>query len=360
MVLVDSLIDTLKLLPILLIVYFLIELLEYKNVFKFEKSKLLNGKASPAIGACIGCIPQCGFSVVSAELFAERKISIGALIAVFIATSDEAFPLMLASINSIPALLMLIAMKLVLAICVGYFAYFVQKAMVKRTKGSAKIESKTTAKSAEMSASDASISKSNENDNIKIENHDHETGEHDEASHRDDESGNSHHNEAAPHHEHDGTLDSGEHSHIHACCHHDIENNKFNFAHPLIHCAKISLYIFLVNFVMGIIISLIGGESKLAQFLISSSDFAPLFAVLVGLIPNCASSVVLTELYMMGGLSFGSIVAGLSVNAGIGLFVLLKSNKRPKENAFIIVTMIISSLIFGYILHYLPFGFLQI
>ena len=119
--------DTITLVPLLIIVYFLIELLEYKNVFKFEKSKLLNGKASPAIGALFGSVPQCGFSVISAELYAKKKISVAALIAVFISTSDEALPIMISDYKNIPSLLMLIAVKIVLAIIIGYLTMFFYK-----------------------------------------------------------------------------------------------------------------------------------------------------------------------------------------------------------------------------------------
>ena len=92
-ILLHALKDTALLLPVLFVVYFLIEFLEYKNVFKFQNSKLLKGKASPAMGALFGTVPQCGFSVISSELYAERKVSIGALIAVYVATSDEAIPI---------------------------------------------------------------------------------------------------------------------------------------------------------------------------------------------------------------------------------------------------------------------------
>ena len=112
--LVHSLKDTAPLIPFLLIVYFLIELLEYKNVFRFEKSKLLNGKASPLVGSCFGIIPQCGFSVISAELFSEKKMSMAALIAVFLATSDEAFPILISNYKSIPTLLLLILVKFII------------------------------------------------------------------------------------------------------------------------------------------------------------------------------------------------------------------------------------------------------
>ena len=287
-VILHALKDTAILLPILFIVYLLIEVLEYKNVFKFEKSKLLNGKASPLMGAMFGSVPQCGFSVISSELFSERKISIGALIAVFIATSDEAIPIMLSNYKAIPTLLCLLGVKIIFSILVGYLTMFLYGRFFKN---------KTI---------------------------------------------------ATP-------TQKNEHSeeHLHACCHHDLQDDKFDWKHPVVHCLKISLYIFIINILFGTIIMLVG-EDNLINFLNSSSIFQPLLAVLIGFIPNCVSSVIITELYLMGGLSFGSIVAGLSVNAGIGLVVLLKENKNIKENLFIIFTLLISSLIIGYGLHFLP------
>lgn len=291
-ILLHSLKHTAELLPVLFIVYFLIEFLEYKNVFRFEKSKLLKGKASPVVGSLFGSVPQCGFSVISSELYSERKISIGALVAVFIATSDEALPLMISNYKSIPALLCLLLAKIIFAILVGYITMFLHKKFFKQ------------------------------NQTVAV-------------SHQEQ------HNDT--HHE----------EHLHACCHHDLKDEKFDWKHPLIHCLKITLYILLINLVFETILFFIG-ENNLIAFLNSSKIFQPLFAVLIGLIPNCVSSVVITELYLMGGISFGSIVAGLSVNAGLGIIVLLKENKNKKENLFIILSLLISSLIIGYGLHFLP------
>lgn len=311
-ILLHSLKDTAILLPVLFVVYFLIEFLEYKNVFKFQNSKLLKGNASPAMGALFGSVPQCGFSVISSELFAEKKISIGALIAVYIATSDEAIPIMLTNYKSIPAMLMLIFTKLVIAIAIGYLTMFIAGKLAKR----------------------------------------HHTHNHHTDTHKQD-----HHDEHDEHHDESESQDK--HEHIHACCHHDTGSNKFNWKHPLIHCVKIFVYIFIINLVMGTIIHFVG-EDNLTEFLKSSNAFQPLFAILIGLIPNCASSVILTELYLMGGLSFGSIIAGLCVNAGIGIMVLFKQNKNLKENFFIVSMLFVSSLVIGYTLHFIPFGFLLI
>ena len=185
----------------------------------------------------------------------------------------------------------------------------------------------------------------------KIFKHNHAPEEHTEEH-------NDHHEEHDEDHEKEA-HENGEHHHVHACCNHEFKGQKYNWKHPLVHCIKITLYIFIVNVVMGLIVELVG-EDNLSAFLKSSSVFQPLLALVIGLIPNCASSVILTELYLMGGLSFGAIVAGLSVNAGLGLMILFKENKNIKENLFIVACLVASSLVFGYALHFLPLGFLLI
>ncbi len=343
--------DTIKLFPFLFLIYFLIELLESKNIFKFEKSKLLKGKASPAIGALFGSVPQCGFSVISSELYASKKISIAALISVFIATSDEAIPLMLADYKTIPALVVLILTKIVVAIAIGYLTMALYRVFFKKTT----IIATNQIKSAGL---ENETNETIEHNHAEADehHHEHEAHEHDDA----EETHESHsaHEEHDEHDEHE-TKESHTSHHVHACCHHDLEDNKFNWKHPLIHSLKITLYIFIINFIWGGIVELVGKEN-LTSFLASNHALQPVLALVIGLIPNCASSVVLTQLYIAGGLSFGSIIAGLSVNAGLGLMVLLKENKNKKENLFIILMLIISSLIFGYLLHFLPLDFLRI
>lgn len=305
--LLDALIDTLKVLPLLFIVYMLLEFLEYRGVMKFEHSKFLKGKASPVFGSLFGCVPQCGFSVISTDLYSEKKISIGALIAVYVATSDEAIPIMIAEVDAIPQMLLLIAVKIVMAIVVGYLAMFLYGKIFKNNENAVTVS--------------ADNLKSSEK--VNTENH-----EHDE-------------------------LKTEEHKHIsHGCCKHDLEQQRFDWLHPILHCLKISAFILIVNIILGVAIYYIT-EERLIAFLEKSSAFQPLFAVIIGLIPNCVSSLVITELFLAGGLSFGSIVAGLSVNAGLGLVVLFKQNKNWKENLFIILMLIIPSLIIGYGIHLL-------
>lgn len=294
-IVLDSLIDSAKILPILLLVYFLIELFEHKQASKFENMKFMNKKYSPLLGSAFGSLPQCGFSIVATDLYNKRKLTIGALIAVYIATSDEALPVMLSQPSSYKWILPLLLTKIVIAIAVGYLAQFLFDIMFKKKV-------------------------------VEVE-HDHEEHDHEE--------------EAETHH---------------GCCHHDIEHNKYDWKHPLLHSLKVIGMIFAINIIFGCIIEFgFKGEEKLAEFLTGNTVYVlqPILAMLIGFIPNCASSVVLTELYLMGGLSFGSLVAGLIVNAGLGIILLFKENKHPKENLFIILTLIISSLSFGYLLHYI-------
>ena len=287
-VILEALIDTAKMLPLLFVVYYLIELLEYKCAAKWKNSKLLKGRASPTFGSLIGCVPQCGFSVISTDLFAKGTISVGALVAVYIATSDEAIPLMISNPESIGWLCALIAIKLVMGILVGYLSMVFYKILFRQPK-------------------------------VVVPDH------HDE-----------------------------EEIEVHGgCCHHHVETKSFDWLHPMLHCLKISAFILTINIVLGCVTHIWIGEDALINFLDASRWLQPLFAVLIGLIPNCAASVCLTEFFLMGGLSFGSFVAGLCVNAGIGLIILLKQNKNWRENIFIFAMLIIPSLIVGYALSFI-------
>lgn len=307
-VLLEAFIDTAKILPFLFIVYYLIELLEYKCAIKIKNSKLLKGKASPVIGAGIGCIPQCGFSVVSTDLYSKGIISAGALVAVYIATSDEAIPLMISNHRMIPWMLLLIAVKVVLAIGVGYLTIALQKVFFKKDKY---------------------LHKEADSDNLKEEHHHEEEHEdHDEHEHED---------------ENEIEIHGG-------CCKHHVETKTFDWLHPMLHCLKISAFILVINFVFNCITHIWVGEQNLMNFLNQSKFLQPILAVLIGLIPNCASSVVLTELFVVGGLKFGALVAGLGVNAGLGLVILIKQNKNIKQNIFIISMLVIPSIIIGYLL----------
>ena len=293
----EALLDTLKTLPILLVVYFLIEFVEYKWAHKLQNNHFLRGKASPVLGALVGSVPQCGFSVVATDLFARGIIPIGTLLAIFLATSDEALPILLTHPNQWLPIVILIVAKIAIAILVGYLANLAFR-MIHHRAPIMPVQVKS------------------------------ETAEHEHA------------------HEHE---DADEPVALHGgCCHHHVDSKRFSWLHPLLHSLKILAFIFVVNFLFGCIADVWVGEDNLKTFLGGSIWLQPLLAVLVGLIPNCAASVVLTEFYLIGGLRFGALLGGLCVNAGLGVIFLLRHKKMWREKLFVIGWLISVSLLAGY------------
>ena len=279
---IDSLIDTAKAIPFLLIVYFLIELIERKYSEKINKRLGSSNKFGPIFASLFGIIPQCGFSVMASNLYAKRIITLGTLLAVFISTSDEAIPVILAYPEKAFLLIPLLSTKLFLAIILGYLIDLIYRRKLKK--------------------------------DIK---------------------------------------ESEFHLDEHGCCGHDVgheekENKKDFFWHPIIHTAKISFFIFIMTFALNLIFANIG-EGALSTLLLNKTIFQPIFAALIGLIPNCASSVLIAELFTKGMIGFGSAIAGLSSSAGLGLLILFKENKNLKENLSIIFLLFILSAIFGII-----------
>ena len=256
-IILDALIDTAKMLPFLFAVYLLIEYLEHKASDKLANSLRKLGPFGPVGGALFGCIPQCGFSVAVSNLYSGRLVSLGTLIAVYIATSDEAIPILLSNPQSVGEVWKLIAAKAVIAVLAGLLVDGVMKLCHRR--------------------------------------------------------GNE---ENEPYH--DLCEDRG-------CEEHGILYSAIK------HTAQIFTFLFVVSLILGFAIYLLG-EERLDRVLITDSAFQPLLAALIGLIPNCSASVVLTNLYAAGSLSFGSVVAGLSTGAGLGLVVLFRTNKNLKQN----------------------------
>ena len=119
---------------------------------------------------------------------------------------------------------------------------------------------------------------------------------------------------------------------------------------PLLHSLKISAYILLVNLVFGYLIYFVG-EDAISAFLEKSVWAQPFITSLVGLIPNCASSVVITETYLVGGIRFGSMIAGLCSNAGLGLVVLIKNTKRWKRNLVIVALLYFIGALMGTVIN---------
>ncbi|MDR0992285.1 MAG: arsenic efflux protein [Ruminococcus sp.] len=276
-VLGESALDSLKVLPFLFLAFLFMEYLEHKAGDKFTALLRKTGGtkvAGPALGALLGCIPQCGFSAAAASLFAGRVISAGTLIAVFLATSDEAIPILLSNPGNLHTIWQLIAIKIIIAIIFGTAISFVYAIFGKKS-------------------SDTDFE--------------------------------------------DLCRDCG-------CGEHGILRSAMR------HTANIFAFILIINILLGTIVGLIGEEAFFG-FIESFGVFQPAVAALVGLIPNCASSVFITELYIEGGLSFGSTVAGLCSGAGVGLMVLYKSNKHLKENIIITVLLYLIAVFCGVVIN---------
>lgn len=315
-VFLDALKDTALLIPFLLAVHLLIGFLETRRLGKIRRGGLLQSPLAPLVGTGLALLPQCGFSVVASELYARRFITVGTLIAVFIATSDEALPILIGEAATDPSLwgkaALLIGIKAAMAVVAGYALELIT-ALRRRAKTEA----------ADGVGEAAAAEKSDDEHGHDGDGHSHEDGEY-------------------------------VHTHEHGCCGHEITEKKGNiferyFKHPLIHTLTITLFAFVINFVLGTVIYLVGPDN-FAAFMQSGTYIQPLVSVLVGLIPNCAASVMITQLFAGGSLTLGAAVAGLAVNAGLGIAVLIKENKRPGENALIILGSIAFALAAGYAL----------
>ncbi|MCH5348828.1 MAG: arsenic efflux protein [Oscillospiraceae bacterium] len=266
-VLLEALIDSVKMLPFLFLAFLFMEFIEHKagdKLIRFLK-KTEGGAGGAFVGAAAGCVPQCGFSVAAANLYSGRIITMGTLIAVFISTSDEALPVLIAHPESIGAVWKLIAAKIIIAAVAGIIIDIVIKA-------------------------------------LKLE-----VGEDIEEI----------------------CTESGC-----GCGKHGIWYSSLK------HTLSIFVFILIVNVILGAVMSF-AGEETVSRFLNGMGILQPVLSGIAGMIPNCAASVLITELYADGVITFGSALAGLCTGAGVGLAVLFRANRNIKEN------LIITGIIFA-------------
>ena len=255
-IILDTLIDGIKLLPFLFIVFFVLEYIEHKVSRKNKKIIENSGKYGPFIGA----------------LFSARVITFGTLIAIYLSTSDEMLPILLSNSLPLTFILKIILIKVIIGMIAGFIIDYLLK-------------NKISLKS------------------------------------------------------------------IHDIC----EEEHCDCKHSLIkstikHTLNIFSFIIITSFILNTLIFLIG-EDNLSKLLLKGNIFAPLLASLIGLIPNCASSILLSELYLSSTISFGSMMAGLLTGSGVALLVLFKTNKNVKENIFILGSIYFIGSIVGLIIN---------
>ena len=276
-VLVDTLLDALKTLPFLFFAYLVIEFIEHRAAEKFANWLSKFGKAGSFVGALLGVVPQCGFSVMAANLYSNRIITAGTLIAVFISTSDEAIPVLLSDPQSAGKILPLILSKVLIAAVAGTVIDF------------------------------SGIFKTSKADSDAV---------------------------------------TEAHSHCHTEEHGGILKSAIR------HTFGTFIFLIIVMLVLNTAIYFIG-EEAFNEFLMGGSIFQPLFAGLVGLIPNCAASVVIAQLYAQNAISFGSAIAGLSAGSGMGFLLLLKTDVDKKECFKIISLLFAISVLTGIAVQFL-------
>lgn len=330
--LLHALEDTAFTIPVLYLAYLLVSYFSHNNNQRYSKILHHTNQAGPVVGAFLGCIPQCGFSSVMSDLYSKKIVSIGTLFAVFIATSDEAIPLMIARPEFIPDLLLLVAIKFVYAVFVGYlidgFVRLVSRKKIKLNDYHDKFDLKNEQIKGENSKNCQCVEEYKNIENVEKGLDDDHHCECDCCDCHDENEKKSH---KSNHHE----------GHNH-CCATNI------FLDALKHTAIIVAYVFIATLIINLIEGYAGGLDPLKSIFTENVYIQILFAGLIGLIPNCAASVLLVELFMEGVLFFPALVGGLCAGAGVGLIILFTRNyKKVWQNIAITASLYIFAVAGG-------------
>ena len=271
-VILDTIIDSLKLIPFLLVAFLIIELLEHKLNNKTKKIITKSKKIGPIIGSLLGVIPQCGFSVMATNLYITRIITLGTLISIYLSTSDEMLIIMISEKVEISLILKILLIKIFFGIVYGLII-------------------------------DKIINKKKKDKETNYELCDEE----------------------------------------HCDCNHSILLSAIK------HTLHITLFIFIITLIINTIFTLLG-DNYLSKILLNNSILSPFITSLIGLIPNCAASEILTELYLNSTISLGALIGGLLTSSGSSLLVLIKNNKNQKENLSIILLLYALGVLSGIII----------
>ena len=279
-VLLDGLLETLKIIPFLFLTYLVMELIEHKTSDKAKRFMERSGAAGPLVGGTLGIVPQCGFSASASNFYTARVITLGTLIAVFLSTSDEMLPIMISSSISAKAIFLILLYKSAVAVFVGFAVDLILRLMKKERKP------------------------------INI----------DEICSNDD-------------------------------CHCE-RGILFSSLH---HTVTIGSFILLITLIINALYFFVDSET-IALVLYDKPVLSHLIASVLGLIPNCAVSVLFTSLCLEGAITAGTMLSGLFSGAGIGLIVLFRVNKNLKENLIIMLILTVSATVFGLVADLMNFS----
>lgn len=275
-IVLDTLLDALKLLPFLFVAFLIMEYIEHKFNEKSKNKISKAGKFGPIFGSLLGAVPQCGFSVMATNLYATRIITVGTLISIYLSTSDEMLPILISEGAKVSVIFKILIIKIIIGMICGFVIDFILR------------------------------KKHNEKDyEIK-----------------------------------DFCLEH------HCDCNHGIIKSSLK------HTLNIILFIVLVTFLLNTGIHYLG-EENIGKLFLKDSVFAPFVSSLIGLIPNCGASVIITELYLSGVISFASCISGLLTGSGVALLVLFKVNKNKKDNVKILLTLYLIGAISGLLMEFI-------
>lgn len=339
--------DTLVLVPFLFVTYIALEALEHAAGARANAVVRRAGAAGPVAGALLGVVPQCGFSAMAATLYAGRVVTLGTLAAVFLSTSDEMLPMLVAERVDAGLLFRVLGLKVLVALITGVLADLAIRALrknarvhafLRRTVFSVRrdgVEADVVDQMAEGGETAEHICRLCEQDHCGCG--------HDHAHVHEGEHGHAHGHEDA-----DGHVAGCDHDHGHG---HSHAGGRFGIVGSIVmsavsHTVQVSLFIFLVTFALVLVLETVG-EDALAAFLSGNQLLAVFASALVGLVPNCSASVVITQLYLEGVLGFAPLMAGLLTSAGVGYLVLFRTNRHPRENAAIVVGLFLVACVWG-------------
>ena len=349
-ILLDAGKDTLSLVPFLLVTYLALETLEHVAGDRVNGAIKRAGAAGPVVGSLLGIVPQCGFSAMAATLYAGRVVTLGTLVAVFLSTSDEMLPLLLAEQVPVRTMAMLLASKALIALVTGFIVDAAIRGLRRNARAHAAIRRTvlgTAVNPAHVNCAHDDHSGGDIIDEVAeagvSADHIHELCERDHCGCDDDEDEHGHGHEH--HHDH-GHADEHHRDHGHS---HEGAPVLSIIRSAISHTVQVSVFIFLVTLILVAVLETFG-ESAIEQFLCGNETLAVLGSALVGLIPNCSASVVITQLYLEGALQLAPMLAGTLISAGVGYLVLFRTNRSARENALFLVMMYVIGAGWGLVL----------
>ena len=275
-ILLDTIIDSIRLLPFLFFTYILMEYLEHKMGLKARNILKTSEKTGPLWGAILGMLPQCGFCAAASNLYAGRIITVGTLVAIYLSTSDEMLPILISESVSYLFIIKILFIKVLVGMIAGYIIDF-------------------------------TVLRRNSFKNIDID--------------------------------------------IHHFCEHEHCHCGNGIVRPAIkHTLQIFSFIFIISFLLNAIIEVIGIQ-VISNSVLNKPILGELLAGLIGLIPNCAASIVITQLFIDEIIPFGTMMSGLLVGAGVGILVLFKVNDNKVENIKVVASLYMIGVVTGIIIN---------